>query len=279
MYVQGKGHMRTFWVTGDGSSNGEEGIPPVDAVPTPPTASPPIQRVSSFFNRPSSAVNCRQRHASAPLGNSPTASPLSRRHSLAHAHMNSPKPNQWPQADQQLRRFNSDSVSIDSNTRPGRRTSSSGRIGREVERFQHQQTASIIKAQDSLNKRQLERKISLERAETFRSISSSSSLKLALPHTGQIMPPIEFSVGMGPEDALSEMEAFAAQAEENAQQARLLADWATSIVNQIKKEEGTPVDAAGCHAPALPHHGNQDEALTGQRLLPGPVDSSKCILM
>ncbi len=74
------------------------------------------------------------------------------------------------------------------------------------------------------------------------------------------------------------MERFAKQAVESAHQARLLAEWATSMVDRIKLQEGTPVDlepggdhsaVVASHVPFLTH-GDTEQKL---------ADSAKCILM
>lgn len=268
--------MRTFWVSGTGTFETQEHH--VDVAPATP--SPPTQRHPLYARpqpNPPLPPSTRERHASAPLGNSPSASPMSRRHSLAIARTTTPKPNQWPMADQQLRRFSSGNVSID----PGL---TQGKTAKMVERFQQQQTAPLIMAQDSLNKRQLERKLSVEKAGIFRTTSSSSmsssSKMMALPHTGQAPPPVEFDLGVTPGEVLGEMELFAAQAEESARHARQLADWAMGIVNQIKrgegKEEGTSVDAT--HA-LFNHSNSEDDESEGLHRQSSMIDNAKCILM
>ena len=247
----------------------------MDVVPSTPVPSPPTQRatqVSSLLSRPLSG---RERHASAPLGTSPSASPIARRHSLAITRASTPKPNQWPMADQQLRRFSSSGMSGDPSMTPGK-------TARIVERFQQQQTAPLILAQDSLNKRQLERKLSTGSGiiQSLSSSSVSSSLKLALPHTGQALPTsLDLDLRMTPEEVLEEMELFAVQAEESARQARQLADWAASIVSHIKNEEGTSVDTA---TPIQPNHSSSEEdekSAEEHRQSSGVLGDVKCILM
>lgn len=283
--------MNTFWVTGKVSS----GESAVEGSNHTPTASParPVRKaaVVPIMQRPPTpkAITPRPRAESL----NPTSSHLP----LSRALSPGPKPDKWPQAEQQLLKFSTlTSNAVDHSVPPGGRhrrntapaapaisqliaQRSPKRLHRKIEQLPpplplthvdsklwHQ---NQLMTQPILNLEQVCQMMPTRSAETLEGgapilggqVEPESSQQemeyptepangcLVLPNMSEMnlmhmrgsisipMSPVPVSRSTA---VLQEMEQFAAHAHESARQAKQLADWASSLVLQLKSGQPQP---------------------------------------
>lgn len=237
--------MSTFWVTGKDASPAVLPNPrPVPDLPIPHVSAP----ADRFFSPPPPSL--QEGRLSLP----PTSS----------FRPTSPKPDEWPQAQQQLERFSPEvfdqSVPLGCVARARRNTAPSPSyvspavldIGKAPRRLHDvnrtplplSEVSATLQKQGQLLRRQTSQNMDLQRP------ANPPELR-ACPHFGEqdtlgsepnlmtlrgsiSIPPLSIPPLFGSGDPVHEMEAYALQVEENAKQARQLADWASSIVQRLK---------------------------------------------